>query len=384
GTIVGTVAYMSPEQLESKAVDFRSDIFSFGVMIYELATGQHPFKGSSPASTIANILTAEPAAMQERNPLVSPELDRIVNKCLRKRPDWRYQSTRDLVVDLENLKYDSASSHSHSAVVATDGQDSLLRQLAQSLRLSPRRWWELNLLSSYAWYALFIFLAWRVRELSGSAWATTVLFVSTAVAVTVLGILRTILVNFALFNPQELPVQVRRFAPWIQVVTLVQAFMLEGMAGEIAQAHPIWAALLAALGAGAFLVAVFYDRMVNRSAFPQLFTKHESAEEILARGKQRLGRIMAAAQFFFASLFALGAFAASRPAHEAVTMRVKSEDSTWLLFTSWGLFALFVLLAIVWAVTAVQMWRRPVELSRTFRRWMLYFLLPASLAVMIG
>ncbi|MGH9580860.1 MAG: serine/threonine-protein kinase, partial [Terriglobales bacterium] len=286
GTIVGTVAYMSPEQLESKSVDFRSDIFSFGVMIYELATGQHPFKGSSPASTIANILTADPAAMMDRDPLVPPELDRIVSKCLRKRPEWRYQSTRDLMVDLENLKYDSAGERraTTTTIIAAD-EESLLRQFARSFRLSPRRGWEINLLSSYAWYALFVFLAWKVRQWSGSAWAD-VLFFSTVFAITVLCVVRTILVNFTLFNPQELPAQVKRFAPWIQVVTLAQAFVLADMASEIFHTHFLLAALLAALASGAVLVAAFYERMVDRGAFPQLFAKHESAEERLALAKR--------------------------------------------------------------------------------------------------
>ncbi|MGH9554350.1 MAG: hypothetical protein ACRD2Y_00885, partial [Terriglobales bacterium] len=289
-----------------------------------------------------------------------------------------------LVVDLENLKYDSAEERRATTTITAADEESLLRHFARSFRLSPRRWWELNLLSSYVWYALFVFLAWKVRELSGTAWATTVLFVSTAVAVTVLGILRTILVNFTLFNPQELPAQVRRFAPWIQVVTLVQAFMLVGMAGEITQAHPIWAALLAALGAGAFLVAVFYERMVDRSAFPQLFTKHESGEEMLARGKQRLGRIMASAQFCFAALFALGAFAMSRDA--ARVLSVLADPALrqpgipgWLAPVIWAMLVLWVVLTLVWTVTAFEMWRSPVPMARVFRRWFLYFFVPDSM-----
>lgn len=388
GTIVGTVAYMSPEQLESKSVDFRSDIFSFGVMIYELATGQHPFKGSSPASTIANILTADPTSMVERDPLVPPELDRIVSKCLRKRPDWRYQSTRDLVVDLENLKHDSAEERRVTTAITTADEESLLRQVARAFRLSPRRWWELNLLSSYAWYALFVFLAWKVRQLSGSA-SANVLFFSTVFAVTVLSIVRTILVNFTLFNPQELPAQVKRFAPWIQVVTLAQAFVLANMASEISGAHFMLAALLAALASGALLVAAFYERMVDRSAFPQLFAKHESDEEKLALAKQRLGRIMAAAQFPFAVLFALGAFALSRDADKVLAAlaspsRPQTDAPTWVFVVIWVMLILYVVLTFVWTVTAVEMWRRPVPMARAFRRWFLYFFLPDAAAAFGG
>ncbi|MCI0402758.1 MAG: serine/threonine protein kinase [Acidobacteria bacterium] len=388
GTIVGTVAYMSPEQLESKEVDFRSDIFSFGVMIYELATGQHPFKGSSPASTIANILTAEPASMRERDPLVPPELDRIVNKCLRKRPEWRYQSTRDLMVDLENLKYDSDEQRRSSSTLAAAEETSFLHHLSRSFRLSPRRWWELNLLSSYLWYALFIFLAWRVRELSGSAWAS-VLFFSTVFAMTVLTIMRTILVNFALFNPQELPGQVKRFSPWIRIATMVQGFMLLDMAGEISKTHLALPALLAALGSGAFLVAAFYERMVDSGAFPQAFARHTSSEERLSlaqRGaKQRLGRIMASIQFCFAGLFALGVFGMSRDAARLLSaLAAPSQQQTgvpsWVAPMLWAGLVLFVVLTFVWTVTAAEMWRRPLPMARAFRRWFLYFFVPDSIA----
>src|SRR5207244_12128218 len=107
GTVVGTVGYMAPEQLEGKPVDFRADIFAFGTLLYELATGVHPFKGSSSASTIAAILKDEPPPLTEHSRLSPSDLDRIVHKCLRKRREERYQSTAELAADLTNLKRNS-------------------------------------------------------------------------------------------------------------------------------------------------------------------------------------------------------------------------------------------------------------------------------------
>ncbi len=107
GLLVGTVNYMSPEQAAMQPTDARSDIFSLGLVLYELAAGVNPFVGQSPTSTIANIIKVDPPPVTQRNPVAPPELDRILRKCLRKRADERYQSSRELLVDLKNLRSDS-------------------------------------------------------------------------------------------------------------------------------------------------------------------------------------------------------------------------------------------------------------------------------------
>ena len=104
GLIIGTVDYMAPEQLESKPVDPRTDLYALGLVLYETATGRNPFVGQSSSSTIANILKEEAAPIVRHNPVAPPELDRILQKCLRKRGDARYASARDLAVDLSALR----------------------------------------------------------------------------------------------------------------------------------------------------------------------------------------------------------------------------------------------------------------------------------------
>jgi len=106
GRIVGTVNYMSPEQLEGDPADGRSDIFALGLVLYEMTTGENPFAGRSPSSTIANILKQDPVPLRALNPVAPVELDRILRKCLRKRSEERYQSARELQVDLSNLQRD--------------------------------------------------------------------------------------------------------------------------------------------------------------------------------------------------------------------------------------------------------------------------------------
>ena len=104
GTIVGTVAYMSPEQAEGKAVDGRSDIFSLGVVLYELATGQPPFTGDTSLSVLSSILRDTPKAVNEINPALPRDFARIVRHCLAKDAERRYQSAKDLRNDLEELQ----------------------------------------------------------------------------------------------------------------------------------------------------------------------------------------------------------------------------------------------------------------------------------------
>src|SRR5215467_11679350 len=91
GTIVGTLSYMSPEQTEGKKLDARSDIFSFGAVMYEMVTGRRAFAGGSQASTIAAILKEDPKPPREAVPGVPPELERIINRALRKDPARRFQ-----------------------------------------------------------------------------------------------------------------------------------------------------------------------------------------------------------------------------------------------------------------------------------------------------
>ena len=101
GTILGTFQYMSPEQLEGKETDARSDIFSFGAMLYEMITGRKGFEGSSHASLIAAVMSANPPPVSTIQPMASPALDRVVRKCLAKSPDDRWQSAGDLLSELE-------------------------------------------------------------------------------------------------------------------------------------------------------------------------------------------------------------------------------------------------------------------------------------------
>ncbi|MGB2888252.1 MAG: protein kinase [Candidatus Acidiferrales bacterium] len=127
GTILGTLQYMAPEQLEGKEADARTDIFAFGVVVYEMATGKRAFEGTSQASVISAIMSLDPPPISTLQPMTPPLLDRVVKKCLAKDPEERWQNAHDLMSELKWIS-ESGSQIALTPVAAAKGIRALGRR----------------------------------------------------------------------------------------------------------------------------------------------------------------------------------------------------------------------------------------------------------------
>ena len=165
GLIMGTVAYMSPEQARGNELDARSDIFSLGIVMYELFTGKAPFTGASQMDVISSILKDEPPSLRQLSPSLPRQLERIVDKTLRKDVDHRYQHDKDLEIDLEDLldelKFEAKLSKTTGQL--TTASDGDTREMRPSLTESISTTRRFTLLHAF----LFVFVA---AALIGTAW----------------------------------------------------------------------------------------------------------------------------------------------------------------------------------------------------------------------
>ena len=140
GSPIGTAAYMSPEQVRGEVLDARTDIFSFGAVLYEMATGRQAFPGETAAEVQQAILTQQPVSPKSLNPDLPPKLEEIINKALEKDRELRYQHASDMRADLQRLERDTDSGH---AVVTSQkaARGAVAEPSAKSKRRRSQPFW---------------------------------------------------------------------------------------------------------------------------------------------------------------------------------------------------------------------------------------------------
>ncbi|HKR85443.1 MAG TPA: serine/threonine-protein kinase [Terriglobales bacterium] len=150
GTAVGTIAYMSPEQALGKPLDSRTDLFSLGVVFYEMATGKQAFTGTTSAAVFDAILHRSPAPVARLNPSLPAGLDQLIDKLLEKEPDMRYQTAADVRADLKRVHRDSTSGHRAAGVPQTENNPPAVR--------SSRPWIGV---AAFILFTIVTVLAWK-------------------------------------------------------------------------------------------------------------------------------------------------------------------------------------------------------------------------------
>jgi serine/threonine protein kinase len=284
GSIIGTVAYMSPEQAEGRKVDARSDIFSFGSVLYEMVTGRQPFEGATKMSTILAILQQEPPPPVGLVPNLPAELEKIILRCLRKDRDRRTQHIDDIKLALEELEELKDHSASGKRSLASKGSDqapardsdsvktakpeeppSLVRKLFGSAGLKPYRLWEILHIKICLRCVLLVYLAWRFKNVTSGTWSLALFF-----AILFCGTIQSIMAAVLLFegsmDRELLRCEARRFAPWLRAFGLANGALAISMAVWMAEGHTILAALIAFLGIAIGVTALTLKPVMDRAA----------------------------------------------------------------------------------------------------------------------
>lgn len=260
GTLLGTPSYMAPEQLKGETVDFRCDIFTFGILFYELASGSNPFRGETPISTIAKILESEPVPLSKFTS--SPvQLDRIVERCLPKDPEQRYPSTPKLLEDLERARTEIKSDLSEEEPVFQHGRDK-----SSSQPNLHSFWWVIHQVLVLALYGSMVWALWQVKEWTSDVW-TLLVFFGVFGCAAVNGTLRTHLLFTARFNSIFIHSELGRAAPWLRRIDGLFAALLLLGAFALAFDHQFLAAFLAGIAMGYVVVFLIVEPATTRARF---------------------------------------------------------------------------------------------------------------------
>jgi hypothetical protein len=228
-----------------------------------MASGVHPFAAHDAFSTIARILEAEFRGLTEINPLLPPQLDKIIHRCLRKDPDRRYGSTRDLLADLEHLKREL----SHSPGAASGRSEPVrIADSPSPLRSDPLWWWQFHQACVGCIYYLMLYPLWRAKEWTPGVFGSLFFYLS-LVAVGISANLRFHLWFTSASYPAELPFQRRRAQAWIRAADILFVFVLFLGASAIYASHAVVTTIIVTGAIGCLVQFTLIEPTTVRAAF---------------------------------------------------------------------------------------------------------------------
>ena len=245
GALVGTPAYMSPEQLNGEPADARSDVFALGVVIYEYACGSHPFAAATPLAVAARVLESEPMPIASRSGQVSPTVGAVVDRCLRKTPADRFQSAGALV---EALRAGVASPSATVPFIAM---------------------WRTHQLATMLLYFAVTTVAWWIKELLKPNAMLLAIFVALGISSAAAGVIRGHLIFTSALNPAHLSSERRRLR--IPLLTLDMIIAAGGVLSglTLVSVRPLAGVLSAALAVGLALATLMMEPATTSAAFGQ-------------------------------------------------------------------------------------------------------------------
>ena len=269
GALPGTPGYMAPEVLRGDPVDARADQFSFGVLLYELVAGEHPFEGTDDVTTVARILETEPSGLGPARRECPEPLARVVTTCLAKAPRDRYRTTAALVTALEAVRA-SVERGATGAGGATENEAAPPPAAgAEGDGTIPnlRWWWQFHQVAVSVVYALMLYPVWRAREWLPAPWGLAA-FMTTVAVVGAAVNLRLHLWFTARVYPGQLAAQRRASALGKRLLDTAFAVLLLSMAAAVAPTHPRWAAFFIVMAVSSALSARVMEPATTRAAFP--------------------------------------------------------------------------------------------------------------------
>ena len=282
GALPGTPGYMAPEVLRGDPVDARADQFSFGVLLYELVAGEHPFEGTDDITTVARILETDPSGPGPARPECPEPLVGVITTCLAKAPRDRYRTTAALVTALEGVR--DAVEAAATPAAAPSQPDVAGTVPTPAPRSSPadagatagdrdgatanlRWWWQFHQVAVSVVYALMLYPVWRAHDWLPAPWGLVTFMIAVAVVGAVVN-LRMHLWFTARVYPEQLAAQRRGSALWKRLLDTAFAVLLLSMAATIAPTHPRWAAFFIVMAISSALSARVMEPATTRAAFP--------------------------------------------------------------------------------------------------------------------